>query len=85
MRIKLILFSFIGCFACQEESSELVLGVSSPNEEIKVNFNLDKEGKSFYLVHYKTDNQVRTTIAQQLALCGDLFAHTNGSLFGRGL
>jgi hypothetical protein len=60
MKIKhlfFIAFASITFIACEVESA----GVTSPNEEISVNFHLTDEGRFFYTIHYKDTPLIDTS------------------------
>ncbi|NRB60247.1 MAG: glycoside hydrolase family 97 protein [Winogradskyella sp.] len=57
--VSIVLLS-ISFFSCQNES-QLVLTSSSPNTNVEVDFNVNQEGKPFYLVKFKNKVVVDTS------------------------
>ncbi|MBC3845331.1 glycoside hydrolase family 97 protein [Winogradskyella echinorum] len=61
MKIKFIPLLIIAVlYSCTKENAK-ILDVSSPNKEVEVNFNINKEGKPFYTVKFNNKTVVDTS------------------------
>ena len=63
MKTNLIALVLSLCFlSCQNDNKEdIVLEAYSPDKTIKVNFNVDADGKPFYVVSYKNETVIDTS------------------------
>jgi hypothetical protein len=61
MKLRVLFLAFIAIIVTACTSKELTLEVASPNSDISVQFNLDKDGQAFYLTNFKNEVVIDTS------------------------